>query len=94
MERFFVQAGSVNQVRKALDRAPGGAQVIGRYDRRLIECGHTMAAQSYARHWPVLLSRFEKAGIIVVDPPTIPNQTDPAVTDADRFVRPDRDENF
>jgi len=27
MERFFVKAGSVNQVRKALDRAPGGAQV-------------------------------------------------------------------
>ena len=94
MERFFVQAGSVNQVRKALDRAPGGAQVIGRYDRRLIECGHTMAAHSYARHWPVLLSRFEKAGIVVVDPPVIPNQTDLAVTDADRLVPRHQDADF
>ena len=94
MERFFVQAGSVNQVRKALDRAPGGAQVIGRYDRRLIECGHTMAAQSYARHWPVLLSRLGKAGLTVVDRPLIQNQTDPAVTDADRLVRHHREEKF
>ena len=73
MERFFVKAGSVNQVRKALDRAPGGAQVIGRYDRQIIECGHTMSAQSWTKHWPVLLSRFEKAGIVVVDPPSIQN---------------------
>ena len=71
MERFYVRAGSVNQVRRALDRAPGGAQVIGRFDRHLIECGHTMSNHSLARHWPVLLSRFEKAGIEVVDPAAI-----------------------
>lgn len=73
MERFFVKAGSVNQVRKALDRAPGGAQVIGRYDRQIIECGHTMSTHSLAKHWPVLLSRFEKAGIVVVETPLTQN---------------------
>ena len=78
MERFFVQADSVNQVRKALDRAPGGAQVIGRYDRRIIECAHTMSAQSLHRHWPVLVSRFEKAGIVVVDAPAIQNAEETA----------------
>jgi len=69
MERFFVRAASVNAVRRALDRAPGGARVIGRFDRETIECGHTMAAQSHARHWPVLLSRLHKAGLSVVDRP-------------------------
>ena len=63
MQRFFVRAGSVNQVRRALDRAPGGAEVVGRFDRERIECRHTMSAHSFARHWPILLSRFEKAGI-------------------------------
>lgn len=77
MERFFVQAPSVNQVRRALDRAPGGAQVIGRYDRDLIECGHTMSSQSYARHWPVLLSRLEKAGLKVIDRPSVADQSTP-----------------
>lgn len=69
MPRFFVRAKSINQVRKALDRAPGGARVIGRFDRRVIECDHTMSTSSLVRHWPVLLSRFEKAGLIVVDRP-------------------------
>jgi predicted ATPase len=69
MERFFVKANSVNAVRRALDRAPGGARVIGRFDRETIECGHTMTAQSQGRHWPVLLSRLEKAGLTVVDRP-------------------------
>ena len=69
MERFFVKAASVNAVRRALDRAPGGARVIGRFDRETIECGHTMSAQSLSRHWPVLLSRLEKAGLVVVDRP-------------------------
>ena len=46
MERFFVKAGSVNAVRKALARAPGGARVVGRYDRETIECAHTMDAHS------------------------------------------------
>lgn len=69
MGRFYVQAGSVNAVRRALGRAPGGARVVGRFDRQTIECSHTMAAHSYGRHWPVLLSRLEKAGLAVVDRP-------------------------
>jgi hypothetical protein len=72
MERFFVRASSVNAVRRALDRAPGGARVIGRYDRETIECGHTMAAHSLSRHWPALLSRLDKAGLAVVDRPGSP----------------------
>lgn len=72
MERFFVRAASVNAVRRALGRAPGGARVIGRYDRETIECGHTMAAHSLARHWPVLISRLEKAGLALVDRPGPP----------------------
>jgi len=72
MERFFVRAGSVNAVRRALDRAPGGARVVGRFDRETIECRHTMAAQSLARHWPILLSRLDKAGLAVVDRPGSP----------------------
>ena len=83
MERFFVKAASVNQVRKALDRAPGGAQVIGRYDRQVIECGHTMSTHSLARHWPVLLSRFEKAGITVVERPSMVDES------ADRYEESD-----
>ena len=69
MERFFVKAGSVNAVRKALARAPGGVRVVGRYDRETIECTHTMDAHSFARHWPVLLSRLTKAGLSVVPRP-------------------------
>ncbi len=69
MERFFVKAGSVNSVRRALDRAPGGARVVGRFDRETIECRHTMSSPSLARHWPILLSRLDKAGLVVVDRP-------------------------
>lgn len=69
VERFYVKAGSVNAVRRALARAPGGARVIGRLDRETIECSHTMDARSYARHWPVLLSRLEKAGLSVCQRP-------------------------
>ncbi len=71
MERvsFYVKAGSVNAVRKALDRAPGGARVVGRYDRDTIECRHTMDEHSLRRHWPVVVSRLEKAGLSVVDRP-------------------------
>jgi hypothetical protein len=69
LERFFVKAASVNAVRKALGRAPGGARVVGRYDRETIECGHTMDAHSLHRHWPVLQSRLEKAGLRVVERP-------------------------
>lgn len=67
--RFFVRAGSVNAVRRALFRAPGGAKVVGRYDREAIECIHTMDAHSLQRYWPVLVSRIEKAGLIVVQRP-------------------------
>ena len=69
MERFYVRAPSVNAVRKALGRAPGGARVVGRFDRETIECVHTMEAQSLTRHWAVLVSRLSKAGLSVVDRP-------------------------
>ncbi len=79
MGRFFVKAASVNAVRKALDRAPGGARVIGRFDRDTIECDHTMEAQSLARHWPIVLSRLGKAGLVVVDRPGfVPPIPDPS----------------
>lgn len=61
--RFYVDAPSVSAVRRALHRAPGGARVVGRHDRRTIACSHTMDAHSFARHWPVILSRLEKAGL-------------------------------
>lgn len=64
--RFYVRAGSVNAVRRALYRAPGGASVIGRFDRDTIECQHTMDGHSYRRHWPVIASRLERAGLVVV----------------------------
>lgn len=69
MERFYVKAGSVNVVKRALARAPGGVEVVGRFDRETIECGHTMHAHSLIRHWPVILSRLEKAGLRVVERP-------------------------
>jgi hypothetical protein len=77
MERFYVKAGSVNAVRKALARAPGGARVIGRYDRETIECSHTMDAHSRVRHWPVLLSRLAKAGLVVVERPGAKGRDEP-----------------
>jgi DeoR/GlpR family transcriptional regulator of sugar metabolism len=83
MDRFFVKAGSVNAVRKALDRAPGGARVIGRFDRETIECIHTMDAHSLGRHWPVLLSRLEKAGLVVVDRPRSGGSSADAVSQTD-----------
>lgn len=69
MERFFVKAASVNAVKRALTRAPGGARVVGRYDRETIECAHTMTERSLGRHWSVLQSRLEKAGLVIVDRP-------------------------
>ncbi len=69
MGRFYVKAGSVNAVRRALDRAPGGARVLGRFDRETIVCTHTMEAHSLARHWPIVLSRLGKAGLSVVERP-------------------------
>ncbi|AGA26615.1 hypothetical protein [Singulisphaera acidiphila] len=69
MGRFLVKANSVNAVRKALGRAPGGVRVVGRFDRETIECAHTMEAHSLSRHWPVVVSRLAKAGLTVVEKP-------------------------
>lgn len=66
--RFLVRAPSVNAVRRALYRAPGGVKVVGRQDRDTILCTHTMDDHSLARHWPVILSRLEKAGLQVERP--------------------------
>lgn len=63
--RFIVRAPSVNAVRRALYRAPGGVRVVGRQDRDTILCVHTMDEHSLARHWPVIKSRLEKAGLSV-----------------------------
>ena len=67
--RFYVRAPSVSIVRRALFRAPGGAKVMGRYDRTTILCSHTMDEHSLRRHWPVIKSRLENAGLAVVDRP-------------------------
>ena len=67
--RFYVRAGSVNAVRRALGRAPGGVRVVGRFDRDTIECTHTMDEHSVSRHWPVVVSRLAKAGLSVVGRP-------------------------
>ena len=69
IEKFYVKAPSINQVRRALGKAPGGARVVGRFDRETIECRHTMDEHSLRRHWPVVVSRLEKAGLTVVDRP-------------------------
>jgi hypothetical protein len=66
--RFFVRAPSVNAVRRALYRAPGGVKVVGRQDRETILCTHTMDEHSLARLWPVIQSRLEKAGLKVDGP--------------------------
>jgi len=68
--RFYVAAPSVSAVRRALFRAPGGARVLGRHDRATIACTHTMDGRSFARHWPILLSRLDKAGLRVVARPS------------------------
>jgi hypothetical protein len=64
--RFLVRAPSINAVRRALYRAPGGVRVVGRQDRETILCTHTMDDHSLARHWPVILSRLHKAGLSVL----------------------------
>ena len=87
-DRFYVRAPSVNAVRRALGRAPGGVRVIGRFDRDTIECGHTMEPHSLARHWPVVLSRLAQAGLAVVAKPEGPSSAHPRpegpVTDTGR----------
>jgi hypothetical protein len=77
--RFYVRAPSVNAVRRALYRAPGGARVVGRFDRETIECRHTMDDHSYRRHWPVIASRLEKAGLVILTEVGLP-RNDPPVT--------------
>ena len=69
MERFYVKARSINAVRKALGRAPGGVRVLGRYDRETIGCSHTMEAHSLERLWPIIVSRLHKAGLVIVERP-------------------------
>ena len=59
----------MNEVRRALGRPPGGARALGRYDRDTIECEHTMDEHSLRRHWPIIVSRLEKAGLTIVDRP-------------------------
>jgi hypothetical protein len=66
---FYVRAPSINAVRRALYRAPGGAKIVGRFDRATILCSHTMDEHSLARHWPVIKSRIEKAGLALVERP-------------------------
>jgi hypothetical protein len=68
-DRFYVRAPSVNAVRRALGRAPGGVRVSGRFDRETIEVTHTMNERSLARHWPVILGRLGRAGLEVVPRP-------------------------
>ncbi len=63
--RFLVRAPSINAVRRALYRAPGGVRVVGRQDRETILCTHTMDEHSLSRHWPVIVSRLEKAGLSI-----------------------------
>jgi hypothetical protein len=67
--RFFVRASSINEVRRALFRAPGGAEVVGRYDRETIECRHTMDPSSLRRNGPIIRSRLTKAGLKIVPRP-------------------------
>jgi len=75
--RFYVAAPSVNAVRRALGRAPGGVEVVGRHDRSTIECMHTMDEHSLARHWAVIVSRLAKAGLKVVEKPGPASAEDP-----------------
>jgi hypothetical protein len=78
---FYVRAPSINAVRRALNRAPGGARVVGRHDRETILCTHTMDKHSLTRHWPVIVSRLEKAGLSMLRRPasgtTGPGPDDP-----------------
>jgi hypothetical protein len=82
--RFYVRAESINAVRRALYRAPGGARVVGRFDRETIECQHTMDVHSYRRHWSVICSRLEKAGLVVVARHEIETGENPTQQDSTR----------
>ena len=41
---------------------------MGRQDRETILCTHTMDEHSLSRHWPVIVSRLEKAGLSIQSP--------------------------
>ena len=70
---FYVRAPSINAVRRALHRAPGGVRVVGRHDRDTVLCNHTMDGHSLGRHWRVIVGRLAKAGLaIVARPPREP----------------------
>jgi hypothetical protein len=73
---FYVRAPSVNAVRRALHRAPGGVRVVGRHDRYTVLCIHTMDGHSLSRHWRVIVSRLAKARLAVVARP--PREPDSA----------------
>jgi hypothetical protein len=73
---FYVRAPSINAVRRALHRAPGGVRVVGRHDRDTVLCNHTMDSHSLSRHWRVIVSRLAKAGLAVVARP--PREADSA----------------
>ena len=76
---FYVRAPSINAVRRALHRAPGGARVVGRHDRDTVVCNHTMDSHSLNRHWRVIVSRLAKAGLaIVARPPREPGAETPS----------------
>jgi hypothetical protein len=66
---FYVRAPSINAVRRALHRAPGGVRVVGRHDRDTVVCNHTMDGHSLSRHWRVIVSRLAKTGLAVVARP-------------------------
>ena len=80
--RFFVRAPSVSAVRRALDRAPGGARVVGRHDRETILCTHTMDGHSFGRHWKVIVSRLSKAGLAVTPRPPRESGSDASAGEA------------
>ncbi len=68
MAQFYVKAPSINAVRRALNRAPGGVRVIGRHDRETIACEHTMHLHSYQRHWPIILERLRHHNLEIARP--------------------------
>jgi hypothetical protein len=79
---FYVRAPSINAVRRALHRAPGGVRVVGRHDRDTVLCIHTMDGHSLSRHWRVIVSRLAKAGLAVVARP--PREPDSAAVREER----------
>ena len=74
--RFFVKAGSVNAVRRALyrssGRGPRGGTLRSGDNRVLAHNGW----QSMIKNWPIIESRLEKAGLEVSPAPAaMPRQS-------------------